>query len=84
MVVVGGVAADDRAEADDGGVLLRAGQALGDERDLERPGHPREVDVALRDSVTFQPVQGAGDETFDDERVEPRRHQGESPRRRRE
>src|SRR5262249_19980979 len=40
VVEVGRVAADDGAYADHGVALTRLGEPLGDERDLERTGHP--------------------------------------------
>ena len=59
VLVVRGFAADHGAETDDGGVAARGGQALGDERNLQRAGHPGDVDRVVGDAVLVQRGDGA-------------------------
>ena len=51
VVEVRRAAADDGAQADHGVVLAALGQALGDQRHLERARYPGDVDVAVGDVV---------------------------------
>ena len=74
---MGGVAADDRAEAQDCVILAGLGEFLGDDRDLERAGHPGKGDVVLFDPVAKQCVFRAPDELRDDEFVESGRNDGD-------
>ena len=71
-VEMGGVTADDRAEADDRVALPRGGEALGDERDLERAGHPVHGDVV--ETAGAQHPERALEQRPRDVVVEPARH----------
>ena len=59
VLVVCRFAADDGAEAENGGIAVRRGQALGDERDFHRARNPGDVDRVVGDVVLFQLRDGA-------------------------
>jgi hypothetical protein len=70
---VGGLTADHGAQADDGVDRSAVGDAAGDRRDLERPGHPHHGDVILGDRGPSQRIDGAVDQRRGHDLVEPSR-----------
>src|SRR5262245_60329556 len=78
VIVMIGVAADDGAQTNDGDVVFRSCQTLGDERDFKGTGNPSDIDRVIGDTVSLKRVYGAGDKIIDDEIVKPRRDDGEA------
>ena len=69
------------AHARDAGVTAGAREDVRGERQLERPGHPVQVDGARADAGRGEGREGAVDELLHDRLVEARRHDGEARRR---
>src|SRR6266851_531498 len=57
IIIVVRIAANDRTETDNSGILAARGQALCDQRYLERAGYPDDVDPVLADAMTLQSIQ---------------------------
>lgn len=61
-VEVGRLAADDAADGHDGVDAPGLGERLGDERDLERAGHPHLFDIDVADTAVGKPAADAVEE----------------------
>jgi len=70
-VEMGSFAAHDRAEANDGGVFLRAAHGFGGKGDLECAGDALDGYLSLGDSNLLQPQQAAAEELLNNRRIEP-------------
>src|SRR5262249_19908395 len=77
VLIMIGLALDDSAKANDGRVLAAAGQPLSHERNLERTGHPDQIDRIVSDTMPLKAFAGAGDELVHDVFVKASRHQNE-------
>src|SRR3990172_2655172 len=72
IIEVGGSAANHGPEADDPRIPAGGRHLLGDERYLERAGHPRDLDVLIPNAVPVQGVQRPVQQLVGDEIVEAR------------
>src|SRR5690606_5004601 len=78
VVEVGGVAAHDGAERDDGAVGAAGGQVVGGHRDLDRARHPGDVYRLGRHAVAREGAHGAGQQPLGDQGVEAAHDHGEA------
>ncbi len=82
-LVVGGFAAEEAAEGDDGVVLLRLGEGAGGGGDLPGAGDADDLDIGLGCAAAEQAVEGALEQAVGDDGVPAGGDDGEGHARRR-